>query len=558
MVHSNLVPLHRLLKRREIAALLGDFEGLLPGCNLALIGADGRLFVGSGEWSQVEMVEFLAQASEGQMVDTADLLLQPLVVESQLMGVVVARCPQRGSSPGPGPQEKHALRCLGRALMLLLVNALETRDVVDETVERYREINLLYHIGETIGACLDPEEVRELVLREARRFIRAEAGMVLLPTTRAPTAGEGTGDLDVKASFGTSDCAEALHRVSGYVVGQVYQTGQPAIVTPPFSPQQVEDAGGDIGALLCVPLKMRERTLGVILLGRLTEQPVFTAGDEKLFMALAGQAAIAIETVRLHLEEVKRKRLEEELAIGRQIQLGLLPETCPVVSGWEFAAVYQAARQVGGDVYDFFELPDQPHRLGLVIADVTGKGVPAALFMAFSRAIIRTESMAGRNPAVVLERANRLIVQGSHSRLFLSAFYATLDTHSGRLVYANGGHNQPLWLRVATGECQALMARSFILGMFKDIELEERQIDIACGDLLIFYTDGVTEVRDASGQLFGEERLRVTVAANPDASAQQVLQAIVEAVRTFAGDTPQSDDLTLFVVKRQKILEKAR
>jgi sigma-B regulation protein RsbU (phosphoserine phosphatase) len=558
MTRSNLAPLHRLLKRREIAALLGDFEGLLPGRSLALIGANGRLFAGSGEWSQAKLEELLAQASDGQTVDSADLILQPLLVESQLMGVLVARRLQRGSGPGPTLEEKHALHCLHRSLMLLMVNALETRDVVGEAVERYREINLLYHIGETIGTCLDPEEVPKLVLREAKRFIQAEAGMVLLPRTDTPTAAESKGGLDVKASFGASDYAEALQRVSDHVIGQVYHTGQPAIVTPPFSASPVGEAspigeaGEDIGAILCVPLKMRERTLGVILLGRPTEPPVFTAGDEKLLLALGGQAAIAIETVRLHLEEIKRQRLEEELAIGRQIQLSLLPEACPVVSGWEFAAVYQAARQAGGDLYDFFELPDQPHRLGLVIADVTGKGVPAALFMAFSRTVIRAESMTGRNPAAVLEQANRLIVRDSRSRLFLSAFYATLDTHNGRLVYANGGHNQPLWLRGATGECQELTARSFILGMFRDIELEKRQIDIAPGDLLIFYTDGVTEARDASGQLFGEERLWATLANNPDASAQQVLQAVIEAVKTFTGDIPQSDDLTLFVVKRQK------
>ncbi|MCP4516289.1 MAG: SpoIIE family protein phosphatase, partial [Delftia sp.] len=219
--------------------------------------------------------------------------------------------------------------------------------------------------------------------------------------------------------------------------------------------------------------------LGVIALGRLAEQPVFTAGDEKLLMALAAQAAIAIETVRLHLEQVERQRLEEELAIGRQIQLSLLPEACPVIPGWEFAAVYQAARQVGGDLYDFFTLPDQPLQLGMVIADVTGKGVPAALFMAFGRTVIRMESRTGRNPAAVLEQVNRLILQDGRSRLFLTAFYATLDTHSGRLLYANGGHNWPLWLQSATGECQKLKSRSFLLGAFEDIELEERQIDVA-------------------------------------------------------------------------------
>jgi len=545
MTGSSLTPLQRYLKQQEVAALLEDFEGLLPGCHLALIGADGRLFAGDGEWSPAQLARCLAQVREGQMVDSADLILQPLRVQSQLLGVLATRRDQRDARPNPG--EKQALRSLHRSLTLLLGNALETRDVVDATEERYREINLLYHIGETIGVCLDEKEVPQRVLREAERFIQADAGTLLLPATHTPRTAGSQAVLHVKASFGAPGSVEALQRVSGAVSDRVYQTGQPAIVTPPFSPGSAAGAGG----VLCVPLKTCERTLGVIVLGRLPDRPVFTAGDEKLAMALAGQAAIAVETVRLHAEEIKRQRLEEELAIGRQIQLSLLPASCPVVPGWEFAAVYQAARQVGGDLYDFFELPGQPGRLGLVIADVTGKGVPAALFMAFSRTVIRMESMTSRTPAAVLERANRSIIQDSRSGLFLSAFYATLDTRNGRLVYANGGHNRPLWLRATTAEPQELTSRSVILGMFEDIALEERQIDVAPGDLLVFYTDGVTEAMNAAGELFGEERLQATVTANQSASAQQVLEAIIDALKTFTGDTPQSDDLTLCVVRRE-------
>jgi sigma-B regulation protein RsbU (phosphoserine phosphatase) len=272
-------------------------------------------------------------------------------------------------------------------------------------------------------------------------------------------------------------------------------------------------------------------------------------------MALANQAAIAIERARLHREEIQRQRLEEELAIGRRIQLSLLPGACPEVEGWEFAAIYEPARQVGGDLYDFLELPGEPRRLGLLIADVTDKGVPAALFMAFSRTIIRTESMSGSrpNPAEALTRANWSIVRDvpAESRLFLSAFYATLDVQSGRLAYANGGHNWPLWVRAATGEVRELSARGMLLGIYQDIELEELEIVVAPGDVLVFYTDGVTEAKDAQGRMFEEERLFRVAAANVEASAQQMAGSIVEAVRAFAGGTPPSDDLTLFVVKRK-------
>ncbi|HEX6386708.1 MAG TPA: SpoIIE family protein phosphatase [Anaerolineae bacterium] len=253
---------------------------------------------------------------------------------------------------------------------------------------------------------------------------------------------------------------------------------------------------------------------------------------------------------RLLDDEIKRQRLEEELAIGRQIQLSLLPERCPDVPGWEFAAFYRSARQVGGDLYDFIASADEPHRLGIVIADVTGKGVPAALFMAFSRTILRAESRTSHSPATILRRANQFILQDIRYRLFLSAFYATLDTRSGRLVYANGGHDWPLWLRASSGEVETLAAPGLLLGVFQDVRLEEREVEVAPGDFLIFYTDGLTEARNAAGQFFGEDRLRETLTAAGATKADQLLQNIVNAVADFTGATPQADDFTLVVVRR--------
>jgi sigma-B regulation protein RsbU (phosphoserine phosphatase) len=422
---------------------------------------------------------------------------------------------------------------------MLLTEAFEKQDVVQETLERYREINLLYHIGATIGACLNSSQIPQLVLSETRRVIGSEVGVVLLP------GAEGQEEFEIQASFGDSPYVEALMKEAQPLAEQVRHQGRPDICTSSVTTSE------PICTILGAPIKTQEKVLGVVLLGRLSGQPVFTASDEKLVMALAGQAAIAIERTRLYQQEIQRQRLEKELAVGRQIQLSLLPASHPELPGWEFTAIYQAARQVGGDPYDFLELADESPQLGLLIADVTGKGVPAALFMAFSRAIIRAQATASRNPATVLERANRLIVHDNRSKLFLSAFYCRLDIHSGRLIYANAGHNRPLWLRSVTDECHELAARGVVLGALKDIPLEERQIEVAPGDLLIFYTDGVTEAMNAAGQLFGEERLQAIIRANAGASAEQVCQAVLQALENFTRDTSPSDDITLLVVKRQ-------
>jgi sigma-B regulation protein RsbU (phosphoserine phosphatase) len=324
---------------------------------------------------------------------------------------------------------------------------------------------------------------------------------------------------------------------------------------------------GDLGARLpewmqaegfrghaAVPLIVEGRSLGVLVLN--SRQPRRVDPDEVRFLRLvANQAALALEQARLRQEALQRQRYEQELALGRQIQLSLLPRGCPALAGWECAATYQPARIVGGDFYDFFELPlagsGSRKRLGVVIADVADKGVPAALFMALSRTMIRTAALGGRLPAVALARASELIRKDSRSNLFVTACYGILDLDSGRLSYANGGHHPPLWFRNAAGEVRRLPGRGIALGVVQQAEIDEEEIEIAPGDLVVFYTDGVTEAMDGQRRQFGDQELRDVISSHAPRGAQAVLDAVVAAVAAHRGDSPQSDDLTLFVLRRQ-------
>lgn len=339
--------------------------------------------------------------------------------------------------------------------------------------------------------------------------------------------------------------------------GRVMNTQEPLLIydiqcndPTPWSADWLDDEGFRSHAV--VPLIVEGRSIGVLMVD--TRQPHEFNEDEVRFLCLmANQAAIAIEKARLHQAEIKRHRLEEEMAVGRQIQLSLLPEAPPTAPGWEFAVFYQPARLVGGDFYDFFELSEEAGGgLGMVIADVADKGVPAALLMALSRSIIRTKAMTpGLNPAEVLQRSNQLIMKDSRSKLFLTAFYAVLDTTTGRLHYSIAGHNRPIWLHGSNGATAELRGQGIVLGIFENIELEKHEVTITPGDMLVFYTDGLTEAMDEEHRLFGEERLKAIISAYPEASAHHLLDAIVAAVHTFTDHAPQSDDLTLFVVKRQ-------
>lgn len=259
---------------------------------------------------------------------------------------------------------------------------------------------------------------------------------------------------------------------------------------------------------------------------------------------------MSIRLRRLMADEVKRQRMEQELAIGRQIQLSLLPQNTPQIPGWEFAAHYQAARQVGGDLYDFIPASTDPNQLHIVVADVTGKGVPAAMFMAVGRTLFRAASDDNDSPAQLLRRINDLILRDNHSPLFLSAFYATLDTRNGRLIYASAGHEAPLWLHGQSGEVTELPVRGMVLGAFGAAQFTEQTAVLSPGDALIIYTDGVTEARDGNRGFFGEESLLTAIATAPSYSAADLVQQVITAVASFTGNMPQTDDLTTVVVKR--------
>lgn len=536
------IPLGRLVKRRDADRLLTQFAALLPAGELALVDGSGRFFAGGGEWSQEELQTLLLVSGADPTAETDALSLQPLLVGGRLAAALVFRGdPNQDDHPDAG-----VWLCLHTTFSLLLEQGAARREVVGETLDRYREINLLYRIGETVGASLETDRIPHLILDEIRPVVKSDAGIVLLPTGGDATALE---QLETKSRFGAEGLPDTLCSAGQQSLARVAASGRSEI-TKPESPAHDHERAGTPSTILCAPLKTQGRVLGYLLLGRAAGQPEFTAGDEKLVMALTGQAAIALETARLHEEEIKRQRLEEELAIGHQIQLSLLPKRFPDIPGWEIAAVYRSARQVGGDLYDIFVTPDEPYRLRMVIADVTGKGVPAALFMASSRTVIRAESSNGQGPAATLRRANRFITRDIHSRLFLSAFYATLDTRDGSLVYANAGHDWPLLLHADSGDVEQLKASGFVLGAFPDINLEEGRIGVNPGDKLVFYTDGITEARNSEDHLFGEERLSELMAKNAGSSAQQLLDLIVESVEQFIGDTPRSDDLTLFVVGR--------
>lgn len=244
-----------------------------------------------------------------------------------------------------------------------------------------------------------------------------------------------------------------------------------------------------------------------------------------------------------YFSELERKRAE--LQIARDIQMSFLPEKLPRIPAYDLAAMSLPAKEVGGDFYDAIPLPD--NRLGLVMADVSGKGVPAALFMALSRTVVRAHARhSGAQEAI--RDANILIAEDSKSGMFVTLFYGVVDAARLTMTYVNAGHNPPL-LFGRDGEPRELKATGIILGVMDDAEYQERTVDLSHGDLLLFYTDGVTEAINPDEEQFGEERLIATVHACRHLPSKEIVERIQQAVFDFCGREPQFDDLTLMVLQ---------
>jgi len=377
------------------------------------------------------------------------------------------------------------------------------------------ELEVLYRASETFGASLDAQEVRNLLLKEAQRVARSDAAVILMGNA-PPDHGWAT---------------------SAPLIDSVRKSGRA---------EYTERA-------ICVPVGAGQGSLGVVVLWREVGRASFTVHEQKLLSILASQAGVALERARLHGQQAHHVQMEREMNIAKQIQLTLVPSRPPQVPGWSFVGAYNPAEQVGGDFYDFMNHAIADGRLGLAIADVTGEGVPAALMMAYSRAVLRAAAIDGATPQEVLAKTNRLIMQERDAGLFVSAFYAEIELENGRLTYASAGHDAPLWIKAGGSQLVELEAPGVVLGAYADTGIESRTIVVEPGDYVVLFTDGVTEARDEGRALFGEDRLKSVAAAAvaSGGSARSVLESVLLSVAEFSGDAEQADDLTVVVVHRE-------
>jgi len=310
-----------------------------------------------------------------------------------------------------------------------------------------------------------------------------------------------------------------------------------------------KDALIEAGVHIVVPLITQGELVGLLNLGpRLSEQE-YSADDRKLLDALAGQAAPAVRVAQLVRQQERqareRERVEQELRVAQLIQQQFLPRDLPDLHGWHVAAYYRPAREVGGDFYDFIELPGE--RIGIVVGDVTDKGVPAALVMATTHSLLRAEAPRLVEPSKVLKRVNDLIVDDMPPKMFVTCLYAVLDPAEGTLRFANAGHNLPYV--GADGETLELMARGMPLGLLPDMEYEEKAATLGPGTSLLLHSDGLAEAHNPEGEMFGFPRLMEIVGSG--GAGEALIDNCLKALDSFVGSGwDQEDDITLVTVQR--------
>jgi serine phosphatase RsbU (regulator of sigma subunit)/anti-sigma regulatory factor (Ser/Thr protein kinase) len=303
------------------------------------------------------------------------------------------------------------------------------------------------------------------------------------------------------------------------------------------------------GVKMVIPLVSQGELVGLLNLGpRLSEQD-YSSDDQGLLNTLATQAAPALRVAQLVREQQaaarERERMEQELRVARLIQQTLLPKELPQLGGWHVAAYYQPARAVGGDFYDFLYHDDG--RIGLVIGDVTDKGVPAALVMATTRSILRTAAQGGVSPGMVLERANELLCPDIPPKMFVTCLYALVDPSTGHLQYANAGHDLPYLRHRDTVE--ELRATGMPLGLMPGMRYEEKEAMLAPGDSLLLYSDGLVEAHNPTREMFGFPRLATLLGAYCDDTGM-IDYLLAELTRFVGTEWEQEDDVTLVTVQR--------
>lgn len=478
-------------------------------------------------------------------------------------------------------RRKQALRAAQQVerLRTKLASLAESHDALSrvhkmQAEEETRMFSFLHELSATLASDLSPSKLHRRIVKGVVEVVKAKGGalylhesetrqlvptrltqhcppLIPLPPEIVDQIGSGSAQLRSYLRLRSINDTEGP-------LGEVFQTNRPLVLAdlrahPSFA--SIKPVPGRALAVMIAPLNYGPKRLGVLAAARTASRGAFTNHDFAVFTSLAEQSAFALGNAMMTRAAAEEQRLREDLARASEIQRVLLPSAPPSVPGFALAASFQPAQVVGGDYYDFIPLGES--HLGLAIADVSGKGLPAGLVMATCRGLLRSGAPYHRSPAAALREVNRLLFGDIRQDMFVSLAYAILDVTTGEVTLARAGHDPPFLFRHATSSIEELKPPGLALGVDKgnvfDRATREQTFQLQPGDRLLFYTDGVTEALDARGlHEFGPARLATAFreAALRQLPAEELIEAIRQEVTTFSHGARQHDDITLLVIER--------
>lgn len=483
---------------------------------------------------------------DAQTINTRSELAVPLIVGQRVVGVLDVQSERLAAF---GDEDLFVMKTLGAQIAIAIENA---RLYEAQQIEAYY-LNALLNVAENLAEQESLDDALNTVVTLTTLLVGVKRAAVFLydPVAR---------EFRAMKAYGLPPAMEKRFQRLRFPVGTppqdvftaLWTTREPVHVANALESDLVQTnlaALFELESVMLLPLIARGEMVGALGVDQGEREHHFNAEEMRVLNGIANQAAVAIERARLDEQAELKKRLDYELGLARQIQTSFLPARPPRLPGYDIAAAWLAARLVGGDFYDMIPLAHQ--RLGLVIADVSDKGLAAALFMALTRTIIRTMAIGKPTPREAMERANDVIIADAQSDMFVTAFYGVLDTMDGSVTYVNAGHNPPLLYEHATQTIRLLKEHGIALGILPSVEQPQAHVELACGDVLVMYTDGVTDALDQSGDdEFGAARLIEVIQEHADKTAQELTDEILRAVQEFSSGAPQFDDVTLVVVKR--------
>lgn len=405
------------------------------------------------------------------------------------------------------------------------------------------ELSVLNDLARAIGASLNTQEIMQTIIHRSIRALHAEQGVITLVDRESSDAMRTL----VRTMVSSNDHQQFhLHQS---LLGWMHLNKKPLLMNNPTNDPRFQGVKfeSSIRSLLSVPMMVKSELIGVLTIYNKKNGVGFTEEDQRLLAIIAAQSGQVVENARLYEEEQKFFHVQEEVRLASKIQLELLPKKTPQIPGYDIAGKSIPAQVVGGDYFDF--MPISNHRLAFCVGDVSGKGLPASLLMANLQATLRGQVLLGSSAKECVRRSNTLLYHSTGTDRFVTLFYGLLDSESHRIQFTNAGHNHPV-LFSSRGEHRTLETGGLVLGILEDFSYEDETVPFATGDTLVVYSDGITEALNKNEHFFGEDQLLDIIRQHQDVPSDQLIDHVLKAVQQHSQGMPQTDDMTLVVIKR--------